>query len=34
MKAMTFALGEASDAVRHVEGGSTRGKAVINLNRS
>ncbi len=30
----TFALGEASDAVRHVEGGHTRGKAVINLNRS
>ena len=30
----TFALGEASDADRHVEGGHTRGKAVINLNRS
>lgn len=30
----TFALGEASDDVRHVEGGHTRGKTVTNLNRS
>jgi hypothetical protein len=30
----TFALGEVADAIRHVEGGHTRGKTIVTTTRS